>query len=320
MCTKIYGHYKLNTAPNIIKTSFIHISALKEMIVERRKNNSGWPHCLIKVKAKKENRPDIDGPFSIFTNTVGQTYCAIAGHAVRVDQSTYFITNQYQPYSLRIHSETPVETCNIHFSDTFIDQAEIALAHLQNDELDPISSNVKASFGFFNKLYRKDRAFNFLVSEIIHFQSGLHSIIDYEEKLFQLYTYLRQGQNTINREIQDLTQTKYATKKEIYKRLNLVTDYMHSNFEMELDLDKLAAVACLSKFHFIRLFKQVYCQSPHQYLIALRLNKAKHLLRHSNFPITQIAFATGFQNLSSFSRAFYNRLKIWPQHYRKALL
>ena len=72
----------------------------------------------------------------------------------------------------------------------------------------------------------------------------------------------------------------------------------------------------MSPFHFIRLFRRVYKQTPHQYLIRQRIAKAKELLRTTDLPITEICMAVGFESLGSFSTLFRKVAGISPSAYR----
>ena len=62
-------------------------------------------------------------------------------------------------------------------------------------------------------------------------------------------------------------------------------------------VEELAQRAYLSRFHFIRHFQQVIHQTPHQYVISRRLQRAKELLANSDLPVTEICLAVGFESL-----------------------
>ncbi len=85
----------------------------------------------------------------------------------------------------------------------------------------------------------------------------------------------------------------------------------------ELDLDDLAAVAGLSKYHFLRQFNQVVGMTPGAYLRTLRLCHAGRLLRTTDLPILDIALSVGFADHPSFSRAFARHMGMTPSEYRK---
>ncbi|MBT32594.1 MAG: AraC family transcriptional regulator [Thalassobius sp.] len=78
---------------------------------------------------------------------------------------------------------------------------------------------------------------------------------------------------------------------------------MDNHFGQELNLDAIAEEACLSKFHFIRMFKKYYGKTPNQYLREVRIKQAKSMLSEG-IPVTAVCFAVGFNSLSTFS-AFY---------------
>ena len=88
----------------------------------------------------------------------------------------------------------------------------------------------------------------------------------------------------------------------------------------DLSIETLSELCCLSKYYFIRSFRQATGTSPHQYLIKIRINEAKKLLADSNLPIEQIAVQVGFLNYSSFFTQFKRLTNITPGEYRNALV
>jgi AraC-like DNA-binding protein len=82
-------------------------------------------------------------------------------------------------------------------------------------------------------------------------------------------------------------------------------------------LDRLAEVAELSKFHFLRQFNQVVGMTPGAYLRTLRMCQAARLLRSSETPILDVAVAVGFADHPSFSRAFARYMGMTPSEYRR---
>ncbi len=103
-------------------------------------------------------------------------------------------------------------------------------------------------------------------------------------------------------------------------RVNRVINYMHDNFDRQVDLLELATVACLSKFHFSRTFTRNCLQSPLSYLWQLRLERAaRRLVLEPCQPITEIALASGFSSLQTFSQSFKTYLHSNPQEFRNAV-
>jgi AraC family transcriptional regulator len=88
------------------------------------------------------------------------------------------------------------------------------------------------------------------------------------------------------------------------RRLLRVLDYVEANLEGDLSIDRIASIACLSRYHFARSFKQAVGQSPHRYVSFKRLERAKALLIHSDRSLVDIALALGFSCQANFTRAF----------------
>lgn len=121
----------------------------------------------------------------------------------------------------------------------------------------------------------------------------------------------------VYQQLQRLTSAKLSTRKELYRRLCKARRYMINHLDSPLDLDTLSQVACLSKYHFIRLFKEVYGQTPRQYLIARRLEKASMLLKESDLSFHEICHEVGLKDSSSFGRLFKRSFGSTPHIYRR---
>ncbi|HEY9660437.1 MAG TPA: AraC family transcriptional regulator, partial [Allocoleopsis sp.] len=96
-------------------------------------------------------------------------------------------------------------------------------------------------------------------------------------------------------------------------KLALVKEYIHENLHRNLKLEEIAAIANISPYHFLRLFKQSLGVTPHQYILQCRLHQAKYLLQHSNLTIDEIATRTGFCDQSHLTRYFKRIMGITPK-------
>ena len=104
-----------------------------------------------------------------------------------------------------------------------------------------------------------------------------------------------------------------------YRRLVQAKLFIDAHFDESINLDAIADEAYFSKFHFLRIFKKTYRQTPHQYLINVRLEKAKMLLQ-ANIPITEACYACGFESISSFATLFKKTTGFTPSEYRQQQL
>jgi AraC-like DNA-binding protein len=101
-----------------------------------------------------------------------------------------------------------------------------------------------------------------------------------------------------------------------YVRLTRARRLMDECFHLPLDLNQISSEACLSRFHFLRLFRRAFNKTPHQYLTERRIEKAKELLSSSGLTVTDVCFEVGFESLGSFSSLFHKRVGQPPITYR----
>ena len=102
---------------------------------------------------------------------------------------------------------------------------------------------------------------------------------------------------------------------EIYQRIVAAKVYIDENYQEAISLEEISQQAFLSRFHFHRLFRQVYRHTPHQYLTRKRIDKAKDLLSE-NKPVTDVCNEVGFESIGSFSTLFKKEIGFAPTYYR----
>ena len=100
------------------------------------------------------------------------------------------------------------------------------------------------------------------------------------------------------------------------KQIGRVMEFMSEHLNEALTLDRLAEEAAVSRFHFSRLFRQRMKMTPHQYLISLRLNRAKLLLKSSDSDIRAVALACGYTHPGRFAAAFTRAFGVRPAQFR----
>ncbi len=83
-----------------------------------------------------------------------------------------------------------------------------------------------------------------------------------------------------------------------------------------LDLASLARTAGMSRYHFLRVFRAVLGVTPHQYILTTRLRRAAAALAATSAPVTQIAYASGFGDLSTFNGRFRAAFGTTPSGWR----
>lgn len=294
----------------MFRKDFCEIELLKQRIASGFK----WPNVIINTKTSSEHRSHIKGTLSIFSSNEGAGYYTSGEKTVRVGEDTFFISNEAQEYGIDIEEKT--ETFNIHFSTDMLRMLQPCLVN-KNDKLLDTPDKIAPDTSLYNKLYWKDQRFltarHALMAKAV--EGELEDLFT-EEVLSSLLEHLYTQQVNAQVNISSLSVTKYATRAEIAKRMNIVCEYIYEQYMFNISLDELAKVACMSKYHFLRLFKEMYRCTPYQYIISVRLDKAKQLLRYTSMQVSEISFAIGYEDVSSFCRGFKKMYKEWPQAYR----
>lgn len=92
--------------------------------------------------------------------------------------------------------------------------------------------------------------------------------------------------------------------------------HMKEHLAEPLDLDEIARVAAISKFHLVRVFDELTGITPHYFLACLRVQRAKELLLRSESSITDVCLQVGYSSLGTFSTTFSSLVGISPQEFR----
>jgi AraC family transcriptional regulator len=108
-----------------------------------------------------------------------------------------------------------------------------------------------------------------------------------------------------------------STRAELHRRLARAHDRIMAAYAEPLELRELARVAAMAPHHFLRRFRDVFGATPHRVLTARRVERASHLLAHSDAPIAAIARAVGFATPASFAARFHRETGRSPRAFRR---
>ncbi|MGH9837848.1 MAG: helix-turn-helix domain-containing protein [Blastocatellia bacterium] len=103
------------------------------------------------------------------------------------------------------------------------------------------------------------------------------------------------------------------------RRLRRAIEFMHDHCARDLRLAEIAGAAYLSEFHFARLFKKITGATPHQYLAALRVERARRLLAETDLTIVEIGGEVGYGSQSHFTKVFREATGLTPRAFREAV-
>lgn len=99
--------------------------------------------------------------------------------------------------------------------------------------------------------------------------------------------------------------------------INRVIVFLMEHYQENYSLQDIARIANLSPYHFIRIFKAQTGKTPYEYLLDIKIDKAKTMLKDAALNITEISYLCGFNNLNHFGKVFKRKVGVSPSAYRK---
>jgi len=103
---------------------------------------------------------------------------------------------------------------------------------------------------------------------------------------------------------------------DVYRKIIYAKKFIDEHFQESINLNAISRKACISRFHFHRLFTQVYNKTPHQYLTLKRIDYATDLLKNDEVSVQEICYRVGFESLGSFSTLFKKKIGHAPRNFR----
>jgi AraC family transcriptional regulator len=290
------------------------------MVRQLRNQSNGigreWMNVALNVKCREASRTNVEGPFSIFANITGHSYCKLNGKNYRIENDQMLISMPGDVYDLEIDNLQKTETFNIHINQNFFQSCAASYLQSSNELLDAEHKVDVVNDLLYNGLQKVDNLFLTLLKRLQSLDDSDHA--GYEIVFSRIVSHVMMQEQSIRTHIQNLPVLKASVREDIYRRLSQARDQIYSNYFTDINLDDLALVACMSKFHFLRMFKAFFGQSPHQFLINVRLEKSLELLKSRNQGVNEIAEMLGFQYANSFIKAFVKCYGSSPLKYTKS--
>ena len=274
-------------------------------------------NVIIHCQGKDVYYPTHWGPLSMKCAFGGKEYYQRGRCKYGVSENNFLLLNESTEYSSYIEPGEMVESLTINFNINY--QAEVARVVLSgNDKLmdGPFHAGARGIL-VEEKLFSHNDSVSPFVYKIKRLTENFGDSTEaINETLYFLLEALLLSDADLVAEIKEINAVKLSTKKEMYRRLNEVKDYIDSCFNEDITLEALSKIALMSPFHLLRQFRKNYHITPHQYLINRRLERARSSMIHSNASLTEICFMTGFRDTSSFSKLFKSRFGLSPLQYR----
>jgi AraC family transcriptional regulator len=233
-----------------------------------------------------------------------------------VTEGSFLVLNCGQEYDLEFDGRGTTETLCPFFQPGFLEHVAHSLASPLGRQLDQIEADAPAT-DFCERLYPIQGP---VASAFHRLRHGLAtpeaSDVWLEDQLYALAAGLVGVRAQVRHEIDRFPGGRRTTREELYRRLHRGRDFLASCYDQPVTVSEGAAAACLSPFHFHRMFKAAFGTTPMQFLQEHRLAVARRLLSTTDEPVTAICFAVGFESLGTFSWLFRKRFGLSPRQFR----
>lgn len=247
----------------------------------------------------------------------GRQDVSFEGRRVVVDDDTWLLLPN-GPATVRVRGGEGIQAMTILFRAGMPEEVLGTLITPEDRLLENGEVDTEVSLPFLPNLQMHDRSITPVLMFICrHRESGLEDPLWYEEQLAFLLDRMLTRHRQVIAKLRSVPVRRAATRREIFRRVSLATDFIHSNYEKPLMLSDMARAAYLSRHHFLRLFKHVHDVTPHEYLQRKRTSVAARLLKSSEMAVEEIVKLVGFDSRSTLFRAMRRFHGITPRECRQ---
>jgi AraC family transcriptional regulator len=228
------------------------------------------------------------------------------------DKLFYFL-NAGDRLEINFKHNLPLETLLILFSHDFI-QSWISYKQTGTGSLlDNATTIAGSTWSIPNIPFEYNAA---LFKQVSKIKAGMQRQ-DSDAELFELLETFWAIKERDERHLEQINSKRKSTREEIYRRLLLAKLFMHDNFTGTPTIEEIALEACLDKFHFLKLFKNHFGVTPHQYLVKLKLEHAHALLSTGRHTVLQACQSVGFESHGTFTNLFRKHYHVPPSQVSK---
>ena len=247
-------------------------------------------------------------PLTVKTVVRGVAHYHTPRTRYRVEPGTAVVLNAGQTYGMDLDEDDRTETLCLFFRPGYVEAAA------GDDLFEPA-----AGFEMSERLFAID---DVLAARLAAIDAGLgrgRAIDDawLADHVLGVARELAVAAGRARREMAEFPGLRHATRQEVFRRLHWARDFIDATFRDDVSIGTLAKVACMSPFHFHRLFKRAFDETPMQRVQRLRLDAAARLLESSELDVTRICLEVGFTSLGSFSALYRRRFGDSPRGYRQ---
>jgi AraC-like DNA-binding protein len=223
-----------------------------------------------------------------------ETY-TVGKRRLSVDDDQYLILNEGQTYSSVLRGESEVASFCVFFRPKMAGEVMGAMQTSLAQAADDGTQTTPRVVQFAEHLRPHDDTVSPALQQLMRdVDAGTTDANSLEEALQDLLRRMLRAEHRLRDIARSISATKASTRGELLKRINIAADFICSHYAAPITLDDIAAAAALSKFHLVRLFRQIHGTSPHQFLTRKRLSVAGRLLDRPELGLDDVALLSGF--------------------------
>jgi AraC-like DNA-binding protein len=265
------------------------------------------------VLTGRANRPHVarfTGPLSIKGVMAGSATWETGEGRYELVPGAVLLLNDEEEYTLTIDALQPVETFNFFFERGFVEDA-FRVATTSSAALLDAAPPPRMTFS--ERLHFGTP----LVRELQQAHARMLNGEPLAESFYAAAMQLAAVECDVRARVAKLPALRASTREELARRVGSGTSFLHANIARPVTVAEAAREACLSPFHFHRLFASFHGITPHRYLTRLRLQRAQALLRGTDRAVAEVALACGFDSVGSFTTLFTRSFGTSPARFRR---
>lgn len=220
------------------------------------------------------------------------------------------LLNDGEDYTIRVDALQPVETFNFFFARGFVEDAHRAMTTSSTTLLDAPPPRTVS----FSERLHVGTPIVAILTRAHRCMRDPHAL---DESFYDAARELVRVHGDIDVRAARLPALRASTRVELARRIERGTSFLHANVAEPIAVADAARAACLSPFHFQRLFAAFHGTPPHRYLTRLRLDRARALLRACDEPVAEVAISCGFTSIGSFTTLFTRTFGTSPARFRR---
>ncbi len=208
--------------------SFPEINMVRNLKNEAARGGTEWRNVVLNFECREASRLHLESPYSIFANIGGHSHCRINKTAYRVETDMFLLSQPGDIYDLTVDNHQKTVLCNIHINKRFFDGVAATLQHTHEQLLNDPTSGRQATIKLNSQLYARNHSINSILQQLR--QDSTYDNGAFDDTLILLTEHLLVQHAGIRKDMEKLPFVRVAVREDIYHRLTIARDYIHSNY------------------------------------------------------------------------------------------